>query len=215
MDDIAQPSGRRVGRPAGVQETRSRLLKEASYLFARQGFEGTTLREISNGLGLSGPALLHHFGTKKRLYSEILGEIVGSLTPALPSPDEIGTVDGVLGMVGKHFDWTLRNPHLSQLLMRELMENRARVERAQNLSMKPVMDAYIGCIRRGQQAGSLPAFDAEMFAFSFTGAIAHFVAAAPTARRILGIDSDDRTLARFRTAYLDSIAAMLAGHRKP
>lgn len=206
---------RRVGRPVGVQETRDRLLHEASLLFARHGFEGTTLRDISDCLGISGPALLHHFGTKKKLYAEVLAGVVSTLEPFLPASDSVGDPEGVLRMVGQHFDWTLQHPHLSQLLMRELMENRERVDRAKNLSMKPVMDAYIGYMQRGQDAGTLPAFDAGMFAFSFTGAIAHFAAAAPTARRILGIDTDPALLGRFRTGLLDSTRAMLHGYSKP
>lgn len=205
---------RRVGRPVGVQETRDRLLHEASLLFARHGFEGTTLRDISDCLGISGPALLHHFGTKKKLYAEVLAGVVSTLEPHLPAPGSVGNPEGVLNMVGQHLDWTLRHPHLSQLLMRELMENRERVDRTKNLSMKPVMDAYIDYVRRGQDAGELPNFDAGMFAFSFTGAIAHFAAAAPTARRILELDSDPTILARFRTHLLDSTRAMLQGYSK-
>ncbi len=205
---------RKLGRPFGVSDTRERVLEKASHLFAAQGFEGTTLREISSALGVSGPALLHHFGTKKRLYAEVLAGISASIEPFLPSASENGTREGVLRVVDGFFEWTCRNTHLAKLLMRELMENRERVDRARQLSMKPVMSAYIEYIQRGQKAGTLPRFDAEMFAFSFTGAIPHFVAASPTARRILDVDSEAKLLTRFRAELLASVGAMLDGYSR-
>ena len=115
-------------------------------------------------------------------------------------------------MVERYFDWTLLHPHLSQLIMRELMENRERVDRTRNLSMKPVMAACAEYMQRGQKAGTLPKFDADIFAFFYTGAVAHFVAAAPTVRRIVDANSDDKVLQRFRRTLLESIDAMLDGY---
>lgn len=131
------------------------------------------------------------------------------MAPFLPPGDGIGDRDGVLGMVDGHLDWTLRHRPYSQLLMRELMENRERLDRARNLSLRPVMARYIGYVRRGQAAGHLPDFDAEMFAFDFTGSIAHFVAAAPTIRRLIQAGPEPRLLARFRDWLRDSTLARL------
>ncbi|HRO60149.1 MAG TPA: TetR/AcrR family transcriptional regulator [Burkholderiaceae bacterium] len=211
MNAIVRNPVRKLGRPAGVSETRERLIDAASTLFASNGFAGTSLREISEGLGVSGPALLHHFGSKSRLYAEVLDRIVASMKPYLPPEHQVADREGAVAMVGAYLDWTLRYPQYSQLIMRELMENRERVDKAKNLSMKPVMDAMISYLERGQQQGKLPDFDAQVFAFFYTGAVAHFVSAAPTVRRILDSKSDDEILRRFRRTLLDSIGAMLDG----
>ncbi|NLD70744.1 MAG: TetR/AcrR family transcriptional regulator [Limnobacter sp.] len=213
MTRLVRNRVRKVGRPAGVSGTRERLIDEASTLFASNGFAATSLREICEGLGVSGPALLHHFGSKSRLYAEVLDRIVASMQPYLPPEHDAADRKGVVAMVDGYFDWTLQYPQYSQLIMRELMENRERVDKAQNLSMKPVMDAMIGFMKRGQQQGKLPDFDAEVFAFFYTGAVAHFVTAAPTVRRILDSKSDDEVLDRFRSTLLGAIGAMLDGFR--
>jgi len=114
-------------------------------------------------------------------------------------------------MVDRHLDWTLAFPHYSRLIMRELMENPARAPQARQWHMRPVIGAWVELIRRGQRAGALPLFDAEMFVFSFTGAVAHFYAASTTVGAILSIEDRAQVLARYRAWLRDSTLATLRG----
>jgi AcrR family transcriptional regulator len=63
------PRGR---RPAGGPDTRAAIVASARELFARQGFERTTMRAVAARAGVD-PALIHHyFGTKDGLLSAAL-----------------------------------------------------------------------------------------------------------------------------------------------
>ena len=55
------PRGR---RPAGGSDTREAILTSAGELFARVGFERTTMREIASRAGVD-PALIHHYFVNK------------------------------------------------------------------------------------------------------------------------------------------------------
>lgn len=55
------PRGR---RPAGGSDTREAILAAAGELFARIGFERTTMREVASRAGVD-PALIHHYFTNK------------------------------------------------------------------------------------------------------------------------------------------------------
>jgi len=55
------PRGR---RPAGGSDTREAILGAASELFARVGFERTTMREVASRAEVD-PALIHHYFTNK------------------------------------------------------------------------------------------------------------------------------------------------------
>ena len=62
-------------RPAGTSgsaETRDRLLDAAERLFAERGFEGTSMRAITQGAGTSVSAANYHFGSKEKLLHETL-----------------------------------------------------------------------------------------------------------------------------------------------
>jgi len=54
--------------------TKERLLRAATTLFAERGFHGTTIRDIAARAGVNVAAGNYHFGSKKRLYLEVLRE---------------------------------------------------------------------------------------------------------------------------------------------
>jgi len=60
---------KRPGRPPGTSDTRERILASARELFARNGFDKTSVRAVAAEAGVD-PALVHHyFGTKHRLFT--------------------------------------------------------------------------------------------------------------------------------------------------
>jgi len=72
-------------------DTRQRILDVALELFAEQGYEKTSLREIAERLGVTKAALYYHFKTKE--------EILVSLFESLTRPME------------ELIEWGRRQPH--------------------------------------------------------------------------------------------------------
>lgn len=58
-----------------VQDMCSKFIEAATRQFARKGFYGASISSIANELGLSKQAVLHHFGSKEKLYGEVLQQI--------------------------------------------------------------------------------------------------------------------------------------------
>ncbi|MGV0645057.1 TetR family transcriptional regulator [Mycolicibacterium sp. XJ2546] len=94
---------KRPGRPPGPSDTRERILRCARDLFARNGFDNTSIRAIATEAKVD-PALVHHyFGTKTQLFGaaiqtpidpmEVIGplrqvpvEQIGRILPSLVLP---------------------------------------------------------------------------------------------------------------------------------
>lgn len=60
--------------PAAVDAHRRRILSAASLLFGRQGFHGTSTREIATEAGVSLGNIYNHFKTKEELFTALLEE---------------------------------------------------------------------------------------------------------------------------------------------
>jgi TetR/AcrR family transcriptional regulator len=55
--------------------TKARVLDAAERLFARKGFHGTSLAEISRSSGISDGLILYHFKSKEGLYGQVVEQI--------------------------------------------------------------------------------------------------------------------------------------------
>jgi AcrR family transcriptional regulator len=56
-------------------ERRAAIIDAAVELFSRSGYQGTALTEIAERVGVSAPAILHHFGSKAGLLVAVLAEV--------------------------------------------------------------------------------------------------------------------------------------------
>ena len=63
--------------------TRARILSAAESLFARQGYQATTIKQVAEQVGVQGPALYKHFASKRALYEEVLEQLFAPFTPLL------------------------------------------------------------------------------------------------------------------------------------
>ncbi|WP_436839472.1 TetR/AcrR family transcriptional regulator [Microbispora hainanensis] len=68
----AAPVKAKRGTAGSASERRDHLVKLAAELFARKGFQATTVREIALEAGILSGSLYHHFDSKETIVDEVL-----------------------------------------------------------------------------------------------------------------------------------------------
>lgn len=117
---------------------RQQILDAAADLFARHGFHGVTVDDLGAAVGVSGPALYHHFSGKEELLGEMLVNISEVLLEGgrrvVASAD--GPADALDGLLRAHIDFALDRTPLITVHQRELVHapeaQRKRVRALQN-----------------------------------------------------------------------------------
>jgi AcrR family transcriptional regulator len=118
-------------------ERREQLLSVALEVFARHGFDGSSMNEVADRAGVTKPVLYQHFASKRELYLSLLDEVGGRLSRAIASA--VGAVGSAHGQVEAgmqaYFRW-VADDHDSFMLLfgstsrvdEEFAEARRRVE---------------------------------------------------------------------------------------
>ena len=119
---------------------RDELLSVAADLFAERGFAKVTVDDIGNAVGLSGPALYHHFDSKESLLGEMLVRISESLLAQANSiVDKVSLRDALNPIVAMHVDFAVDNRSLITVHFRDLVQARKSDQRR----VKDLQSAYV------------------------------------------------------------------------
>lgn len=77
--DTITPKRPRAGRPPAVAEPRERILDAAARLFARCGYENSSIADLATAIGVSKAAIYHYYATKQEIYDAIILDVLAGL----------------------------------------------------------------------------------------------------------------------------------------
>ncbi len=112
-----------MGRKAGVaaEETRAALLSAAAKVFARRGYDGSSISEIASEAGLTSGAIYAHFASKAELFVATLRVYAERDLDQVLGRGAAGLMEG-LASVGSTFD--RREPTEASLLVSAIVAAR-------------------------------------------------------------------------------------------
>ncbi|GIH91819.1 TetR/AcrR family transcriptional regulator [Planobispora siamensis] len=99
-----QSTTKRATASGSASERRDHLVKLAAELFARKGFQATTVREIAEEAGILSGSLYHHFDSKETIVDEVLttflDDLVGRYRAALEQDGDPRTILSEMVRIG-------------------------------------------------------------------------------------------------------------------
>jgi len=148
-------------------DTQLAILATARELFARRGYDGTSIRAISSQAGVNLGAITYHFGSKASLYTEVIRSVVEPLRDRV-----VGIADGPGAATGKlteivaaYFDHFAHTPEMPKLVIQQVFTGQP-LSPALRDAMASILGALIGVLRAGQAAGSIRGGRPEWMALS-------------------------------------------------
>lgn len=186
-------------------------MAEATGVFAERGFYGTSIAAIADATPHTKHALLHHFGSKEKLYAEVLARISDRLMHDLDAA-VLGNDEPPVPLEAVFVEFlnsSLERGDETQLLMRELLDNKRRAETARAWYLKPFLER-LTALALSDPSGALDSRAAALaFVYQLLGAINYFVVSQPTLRQLLGKTEFTRLTAGYETELRALIAARL------
>jgi AcrR family transcriptional regulator len=168
--------------------TDERVLQTAIGLFARQGYNGTSVRQITSEAEANLGAVTYHFGGKRGLYGAVLERCIGPLVERVERVAGEGTgdaMDRIEAVVGVFFEYLRERPELPQLMLQETVAGRAPPAGALRL-IRRVLAAIAGLVEEGQAGGLIRAGEPRLLALSVVSQPLHLSVAS---RLALDVDA--------------------------
>ena len=125
--------------PTRGEVTAGRILDVAETLFARHGYEGTTLRDVAAGVGLQTPSLYNHFAGKAVLYAAVLERGAAPALRALSEFARSGSGDPER-LVVTVMELLAGRPDLPRLIQHEILSGGERLMPLLGDSIGPVFE---------------------------------------------------------------------------
>lgn len=176
-------------------DPRKNYVTLATRCFARDGFHGTSLAKLAKEAGVTKQALLHFFGTKEKLYTEVLGALCERLRADITATQAPDAKAHLTAYYARMAASALDDQQDVQLVVRALLDSDPE---AQVWPLKPYLDQLTDLVL------SLPALtgatraSALAEAYRFIGSVQYIALSLPTVQGIYG------------TATRDSLAVALA-----
>jgi AcrR family transcriptional regulator len=142
--------------------TRRRILREAAKLFAKQGYHGTGVAELSAAVGLGAGALYHHIGSKEQLLFDICRphvEEVLQLGEQLLDDDDLSAREKLHRLARKHMQNVAERRVELRVTLREIDLLSGKRHRQMQALRDRVEEIWEQVVDQGRESGELGSID--------------------------------------------------------
>ncbi len=192
------------------QDTAGRIVSEATRLFAEKGYDGVSIREISEAASVNIAAINYHFDSKENLFKQIIeqfiSELLVSARKTLQPPQSAEDLKIRLEIfIRQTIEAITKNPDVISIIQREL-------DRSNEVFQKTIfkhLEALVEFLTLAKRKGLLAADIDPFFAASFLmGQIVHARKKERIWKGLFGSSSTDE---KFRTQWIQQALRLFLG----
>jgi TetR/AcrR family transcriptional regulator, regulator of cefoperazone and chloramphenicol sensitivity len=171
------------------ESTREKILNAAGEVFAEEGFEGATIRAITERAGVNVAAVNYHFRDKAELYAKVVLEAC-SVQAALKDAMAEGadSPEGRLRSIVHHFVRYLLDPSrpawMRRLKAREMADPTAALDELVEKNLRPLRDDFLRPTLRELTSGCFTQRELGLIASSVMSQCLYFLQYQPIIERL-------------------------------
>ena len=161
--------GQRTGSAGGGAgtDTRDRLIRAGRKLISRKGFEGASVRALTEEAGANLGAVTYHFESKEKLYQAILEDVLGPIREHLEMLKSMpfSAPQRLEFFIRGMFQHLQENPDMPRLMVQEIVLGEDPSPQILE-TVKVVVSVLTGIIQEGQAVGTIRQGDSVLMALS-------------------------------------------------
>lgn len=149
-------------------------------MFATQGYEGTSVREIAR-LASVDPALMsHHFGSKEGLWKAVVEQLSQQLSPLIEATEQLQSArmsarERIKQALTLFIDFVLEDRYIGMFFSTATTEQGERLNVLIEGLMRPYRNAFVPLLVDAMEAGKLKPHDPDLMHYMMVNAISNAV----------------------------------------
>lgn len=177
---------------SNTPSTPKALLAAARELFARKGYDGTSIRSITDHAGANLGAVTYHFGSKRALYESVLQSVLSPLHDRVRRAAEAegAPLDQLETVIRAFFRHLQENPDMPQLMLQELAAGKTPPPAVVG-TLQSVVGTLTMIVGEGQSDLTIRSGNPLLLAMSVIYQPIHFTLIRRLARDVMGLDQSD------------------------
>ena len=184
-------------------DTREHIKEVARGMFARQGYDGVSVREIITKAKVNLGAITYHFGGKEDLYRELIEEqalrLVSAFQEIEASPERPSMK--LESVIRCYLNLTLHHPELARMIIREMGNGDKRFMEI----ISPYVTTNVGVLRQivteGMEQNEFRKMNPNLAVISILGTCAMLISMQPMVLRVTEQKSYDETFIETATQH--------------
>jgi AcrR family transcriptional regulator len=191
--------------------TRDRLREEALRLFADRGYWGVSIAQIGTSCGITKQSLLHHFGSKEKLYREVLEAIAAELQElvCLARANHATPAEQMWELLALLGSPEARRESMLRVIMRELLDIGERAETAGTWPLRGFLDSLDQLLAETPAWSTAPREHRLAAAYRMLGALKYKVISTSTLKGMYGQEAYEKFESAYREQLRLSVEATL------
>ena len=201
-----------------ADDPRARIHAAALRRFARYGYDGVSLQQIADEVGLHKSSLFHHYGGKLELALEVLADVLGEVLARLrPLADAPLDPESLVACTDALVDHLSDQPDAARLLMTFIMAPEGSDLRLPAGSPCSALERELfvllmGWLERARRAGAIRALNVRQTTFNLVGLVLFYPATASGFTEVAGPDPFSPPARRVRKQELAIAIRGLLAH---
>lgn len=162
-----------------ISPSKSRILDAAEDLFANKGYQATSIVDIADAVGIRGPAIYKHYGSKADIYDAVIDRLFTPMKENMELPASLAegqSFDLLEQLVRHHID----HPNIPRIIQQATLSSGEHLDKLVDDWYRPFFSKI-----PGQTSDTMPAI------MAFHSMLLGYITLAPLHKRIFDLDPLD------------------------